>query len=217
MRLYLIRAGSSMSHSNRRSEPCYPRTLEALGPSGAERRGGRPIWAAASAARRERQGSRAVPRLSAVSIISILPLSYVAQAILGDFRKGRRRFIETSRNFGELLPAPEDDIAPSRIVFDEVGATPGALGRDHGGARTRERIEHAIAACGAILESVDQECHRLPAGAPIRVPISPRIVPDVRAMPRSAPKLRGRLDGCAAGNREHGHPGRNVIDRVRRA
>src|SRR6266516_5601476 len=74
------------------------------------------------------------------------PLSSFAQAILGDFRKGRRRFVETSWNFGELLPAPEDDIAPSRIVFDEVGATPGTLGRDHGGARTRERSEHAIAA-----------------------------------------------------------------------
>ena len=100
----------------------------------------------ASRVRGERQGSRTMPRLQAViTIISILPLSSVAQAFLGDFRKGRRRFVETSRNFGELLPAPEDDIAPSRIVFDEVGATPGALGRDHSGARARGRIEHAIA------------------------------------------------------------------------
>src|SRR6266566_2213324 len=111
----------------------------------------------ASRVRGERQGSRIMPRLPAViTIISILPLSSVAQAFLGDFRKGRRRFVETSRNFGELLPTPEDDIAPSRIVFDEAGTTPGALGRDHSGARMRERIEHAIAACGAILESVDQ-------------------------------------------------------------
>src|SRR6266699_1086609 len=72
------------------------------------------MCAAASRVRGELQGSRTIPRLQAViTIISILPLSSVAQAFLGDFRKGRRRFVETSRNFGELLPAPEDDIAPS--------------------------------------------------------------------------------------------------------
>src|SRR5207247_9618048 len=36
--------------------------------------------------------------------ISILPLSSVVQAFLGYFRTARRRFVETSRNFGELLP-----------------------------------------------------------------------------------------------------------------
>src|SRR5216684_2473083 len=99
------------------------------------------MCAAASRVRGELQGSRTMPRLPAViTIISILPLSSVAQAFLGDFRKGRRRLSETSGDLGERLPAPEDDIAPARIAFDEVRAAVGALGRDHGGARARERI-----------------------------------------------------------------------------
>src|SRR5260370_36846083 len=101
------------------------------------------MCAAASRVRGELQGSRTMPRLPAViTIISILPLSSVAQAFLGDFRKGRRRFVETSRNFGELLPAPEDDIAPSRIVFDEAGANPRAPGPRPRGARQRKAYEH---------------------------------------------------------------------------
>lgn len=91
----------------------------------------------------------------------------------------------------ERLPAPYDYVPVNRIDFDPIAPPAGALAGDHRRAAAEERIEHDVAARGAVHDRVGDHRDRLDgwvhgkqvalfaaAGKRIRA----RVVPDVSAI-----------------------------------
>ena len=64
------------------------------------------------------------------------------------------------------LPPPHDGVDVERIELQPEAAPTGALGRDHAGAAAKKAVEHDVAACGAVQDSVsDQSAPALPLDA----------------------------------------------------
>src|SRR6478735_4706684 len=62
---------------------------------------------------------------------------------------------------GILLPALYDHVAVQRIDFDETGLAAGLLGREHGGPRTPEGVQHDVAPLRTVAQGVHHHGRRL--------------------------------------------------------
>src|ERR1700730_17960840 len=87
---------------------------------------------------------------------------------------------------GEMLPAADRRIDIKRVELDAVTEAADALGSDQGAAAAEERVEHDIAAGGAIEDSVSDQTdrlHRRVQGGEIALLPDPPEIADMRVMP----------------------------------